>query len=345
MFDSAPYMLTLLVLVPLLGSIVAATVDLSTPSVKRVGLVTSLITFWVSLVIYASFDTGTIGYQAHPAYDPLGLTLAIDGISLPFIMLTAFLTPIVLLASWSNVTRHVGWFIAGQLMTEALLMMVWVVTDLVSFYVAFEAVLIPLFITVGVWGASTRVRSAYLLFMYTLTGSLFMLMSVTVVYLHVGSGAFDLVMTLNLGTQAWIWGGVFVAFAVKTPVVPVHMWLPRAHADAPLAASMVLAGTVLKMATYGYLRLCLGMLPIITEWFRPAVIALGVVSVVYSSLSTLRQSDMKALIAYSSIGHMGVVLLGLFSGTLTRTRRLCPTVHRTRCRVTSPVHANRWRAV
>ena len=195
-------------------------------------------------------------------------------------------------------------------------MLVWVVTDLVSFYVAFEAVLVPLFITVGVWGAASRVRSAFLLFMFTLSGSLLMLMALLTVALNVGSGDFSLLMTVDLASQRWVWLGLFIAFAVKTPMVPFHMWLPRAHADAPLAASMVLAGTVLKLATYGYLRLCLGLMPVMSQWFSPLVQAIGLVSLIYSSLATLRQSDMKALIAYSSIGHMAVVVLGLFSGSL-----------------------------
>lgn len=152
--------------------------------------------------------------------------------------------------------------------------------------------------------------------MFTLSGSLFMLLSVLTVYLHVGGGDFALIMGENLATQTWVWVGFFGAFSVKTPLVPFHMWLPRAHADAPLAASMVLAGTVLKMATYGYLRLCVGLMPVLSGWFMPLVQGLALVSVIYSSLATLRQSDMKALIAYSSIGHMAVIVLGVFSGQM-----------------------------
>lgn len=303
-------MLISLVILPLVGSL--AVVSISKPQyVKQLGIAIALATFWDSLYVYAQFDQGVAGYQAH---DSLGF--AVDGISLPFILLTGFLTPVVLLASWTNVTKHIPWFVASQLLIESLLMLVWVVTDLISFYVAFEAVLIPLFVTVGVWGAASRIRSAFLLFMFTLSGSLLMLISLILVYLNVGSGSFDLVMTLNLDTQAWVWAGIFIAFAIKTPMIPFHMWLPRAHADAPLAASIVLAGTVLKMATYGYLRLCLGMIPQITQWFIPGVQAIAVVSLVYSSLATIRQSDIKALIAYSSIGHIAVVILALFSNSL-----------------------------
>lgn len=302
---------TALVLLPLLGSL--ACVMMPSKYTKEVALLFALAVFALSMTAYGLYDASDVGLLLNTSDTGL---FSLDGLNLWFVLLTAFLTPITLVASWQNVGKHLKAFMAAQLMIEGLLLAVFLVTDLLAFYVAFEAVLVPLFVTVGVWGGSaTRVRSAFLLFLYTFAGSLFMLIALVVVYVSTGSSAYNLLGTLDLDTQTLVWLGVFIAIAAKTPLMPLHIWLPRAHADAPLAASIVLAGTVLKMATYGYLRLCLQLMPSLSLYYAPMVQALAVVSLVYASIATVRQSDMKALIAYSSIGHIAVVVVGLFSNT------------------------------
>lgn len=307
------YIPTLIVVLPLIGSVVCLVV----PSyiVKRVALGISLIVYACCLVVYCGIDYSIVGIITG---DDTIIDFTVDGLNMWFILLTGFLTPITLLASYESIRVHVHGFLCAQLLIEGLLIAVFIVQDLLSFYVAYESVLIPLFITVGVWGSSeARLRSAYLLFLYTLTGSLFMLMSIVVVYAHVGLGSFDVLQTLDINTQSVVWLGLVAAFATKTPLVPLHIWLPRAHADAPLAASIVLAGTVLKIATYGYLRLCLQAIPSISQYWAPLVQSLATISLVYASLATIRQSDIKALIAYSSVGHIAIVVVGIFSGTVT----------------------------
>ena len=308
-----PSILTLMVLTPFIGSVLCLVTPITL--VKRVSIGISLIMYACSLVVYAGMDFSTAGVSmSHGAV----IDLAVDGLNMWFVLLTTYLTPIVLLASYDSIRSHVRGFASAQLLISGLLLCVFTVTDVLSFYVAFEAVLIPLFITVGVWSTSeSRLRSAYLLFLFTLAGSLFMLMSLVVVYTNVGVGTYDVLQTLDLDSQSVVWLGLVAAFATKTPMVPLHMWLPRAHADAPLASSMVLAGTVLKMATYGYLRLCLQAMPTMSMYWSPLVQSMACVSLVYASLATIRQTDVKALIAYSSIGHMAVVVVGLFSGTVT----------------------------
>jgi NADH-ubiquinone oxidoreductase chain 4 len=205
------------------------------------------------------------------------------------------------------------------LILESLLIAVFVVLDLLLFYVFFEAVLIPLFVMVGVWGASAdRVRASFLLFLYTLFGSLFMLLAFLVIIYHVGSTDFEVISLADMSfeSQRWLWLAIFFSLAVKTPMLPAHIWLSRAHVQAPVGVSMVLAGLILKLATYGFLRVLIPMLPEATSYFSPLVQTVAVVTLVYSSLTTLRQTDFKVLVAYSSIAHMSVVVIGLFSNTI-----------------------------
>jgi NADH-ubiquinone oxidoreductase chain 4 len=243
----------------------------------------------------------------------------VDGLSLIFLVLTTFLTPVCLLASWENVVENKKAYFLTLMLIEALLVSVFLVQDLVLFYIFFEAVLVPLFLLVGVWGgSSTRARSALLLFLYTLTGSLFMLLAILEVRRQAGGTDYTLVRLAGLAPEAQtvLWLGFWLALMTKTPMVPLHIWLPRAHADAPLAGSMLLAGVVLKLATYGMVRVLLGMLPQASSYFSPLVQVLSLISLVYASLATVRQVDLKALVAYSSVAHMAVVVLGLFSNTV-----------------------------
>lgn len=321
-------MISLLIGVPLIGAFylrfllpTSVNQERENSLVKRISLIISVIVFGFSVITWVMFDDTVTGYQM-VTYLNRGITsipLGVDGLSLFFVVLTGLLTPICLLASWDNVTENVRGFYIINLVTSGLLMAVFLVSDLLMFYVAFESVLVPLFFMIIIWSSSnTRERSAYLLFLYTLRGSLFMLLAIMHIYTFVGSTDFVLLSMCNISlrSQKWLWIGFFIALRVKTPLVPFHIWLPRAHADAPLAGSMVLAGTVLKLATYGYLRVMITLLPDATAYFLPLILTVRVISLIYSSVATLRQVDFKALVAYSSVSHMAVVVLGLFSNSL-----------------------------
>lgn len=318
-------MLPTLILTPLIGAIALLPMDDTTPAgkqrVKTFALCVSLVTFLLAIVVWVLFDNGTAGYQL-VTYTNAGFAhvhFGVDGLSLYFVVLTALLTPVVLLASWDNIKSQIKLYQACHLLIAALLLAVFTVLDLLLFYVTFESVLIPLFLVVGIWGGSpSRVRSALLLFLYTLAGSLFMLLAILALAAYTGTTDLTTLALIDIdpATQRLLWPAFAIALAVKTPLVPFHIWLPRAHADAPLAGSMVLAGTVLKLATYGFLRVLLPVLPDACNFYSPLVQAIAVVSLIYSSLATMRQVDFKALVAYSSVSHMAVVVLGLFSNTL-----------------------------
>ncbi|TQS35194.1 hypothetical protein Golomagni_04393 [Golovinomyces magnicellulatus] len=282
-------MLTLLLIIPLLGALLLAPMQGNTQQsesqMKRVALGTTLINFILSIVLWAEFDSSTSEYQFTQEFNQVNFC-----------------------------HLHIGVDVL-----ETLLIAVFVVLDILLFYVFFESVLIPLFLIVGIWGGSaTRVRAAFLLFLYTLFGSLFMLLAFLVIYYNVGSTDFQVVSLseINLESQKLLWLAVFISMAIKTPLLPFHVWLPRAHAEAPLAGSVILAGLILKLATYGYMRILIQFLPDATSYFSPLVQTIAVITLIYASLATLRQTDFKALVAYSSIGHMAVVVLGLFSNTI-----------------------------
>jgi NADH-ubiquinone oxidoreductase chain 4 len=319
-------MLTALILIPLLGALILAPMSETTPQqisqVKRVALLTTVVTFILSMVMWGEFDSSSSQYQFTVEYNQLSylhMHMGVDGLSLYFVLLTTFTMPICVLASWENVKHNIKSYMIAFLVLESLLIAVFVVLDLLLFYVFFESVLIPLFIIVGVWGASAdRIRASFLLFLYTLFGSLFMLLAFLVILYHVGSTDFEVLSLADISfeSQRWLWLAIFLSLAIKTPLLPVHIWLSRAHVEAPVAASMVLAGLILKLATYGFLRVLIPFLPEATSYFSPLVQTIAVVTLVYSSLTTLRQTDFKVLVAYSSIAHMSVVVIGLFSNTL-----------------------------
>lgn len=319
-------MLTALILIPLLGALTLAPMSESTPlqisRVKRVALLTTVVTFILSMIMWGEFDSSSSQYQFTVEYNQLSylhMHMGVDGLSLYFVLLTTFTMPICILASWENVKHNIKSYMIAFLILESLLIAVFVVLDLLLFYVFFESVLIPLFIIVGVWGASAdRIRASFLLFLYTLFGSLFMLLAFLVIFYHVGSTDFEVLSLADISfeSQRWLWLAIFLSLAIKTPLLPVHIWLSRAHVEAPVAASMVLAGLILKLATYGFVRVLIPFLPEATSYFSPLVQTIAVVTLVYSSLTTLRQTDFKVLVAYSSIAHMSVVVIGLFSNTL-----------------------------
>lgn len=317
-------MLTNLLLIPIVGSLILLPINEETgmTRIKQIALATSVINFILSLVLWGEFDSSSVQYQFVQEFNSLSfchLNIGIDGLSLYFVLLTTFITPLCILASWDNIKTNIKSFLIAFLLMETLLIAVFVVLDLILFYIFFESVLIPMFLVVGIWGGSvTRIRASYLLFLYTLAGSLFMLLAIMVIYYNLGTTNFAAITLANmsLDAQKVLWLAFFLSFRVKTPIVPFHIWLPRAHREAPLAGSILLASVFLKLATYGYLRILIGFMPDATSYFSPLVQTIAIVTLVYSSLATLRQSDAKAIIAYSSVAHMSVVVLGLFSNTI-----------------------------
>jgi NADH-ubiquinone oxidoreductase chain 4 len=319
-------MLTALLIIPLIGSFALLPIAEGTVAgesrMKRIALATAMVNFIVSIVLWGEFDSSASQYQFVQEFNNLSFChfhIGVDGISLYFILLTTFITPICILSNWDTIKLGMKYFLIAFLLLETLLIAVFVVLDLMLFYIFFESVLIPLFLIVGIWGGSdTRIRASFLLFLYTLGGSLFMLLGIMVIYYNIGSTDFTMISLsdISLDSQKLLWLAFFLSFAIKTPLVPFHMWLPRAHAEAPLAGSILLAGLILKLATYGYLRVLINFMPDATSYFSPLVQTIAVVTLIYSSLATVRQVDFKALVAYSSIGHMAVVVLGLFSNTI-----------------------------
>ncbi len=311
-------MIILLLLIPLLGSLIISLLsDSNQNTMKKISLNTSIINFIFSLYLWLEFDNSSSQYQF--VYEFNNFNLGIDGISLYFIILTTFVTPIAILSNYNNINKNLKFFLISFLILETLQIAVFVVLDLFLFYIFFESVLPILFIVILLYGAGeNRIRSALLLFLYTLAGSLFMLLSILHIYNYVGSTDFQLISLteINLESQKILWIGFFLAFAVKTPLWPFTGWLFRAHADSPLAGSILLAATILKFATYGFLRVLINFLPDASNYFSPLVQTIAIITLIYASLATIIQQDTKALIAYSSIAHMAVVTLGLFSNTI-----------------------------
>lgn len=325
-------MLTLLILIPIIGSLLLLPIGVgkegeesilqSNERMKRIALTTSLINFFVSLFIWYQFDSNTSQYQFVSEFNQLNfchLHFGVDGLSLYFVILTTFVTPIALLSNYTNINNNIKLFLISFLLLSSLQICAFVSLDLLLFYIFFESVLPILFIIVVIFGhGEDRFRSAFLLFLYTLAGSLPMLLCILSIYSYIGSTDFQLISLydISLDTQKILWLGFFIAFAVKTPLYPFIIWLPKAHSDSPLAGSIILAATILKLATYGYVRVLINFFPDASNYFSPLVQTIAVITIIYASLSTIIQQDTKRLIAYSSVAHMGVVVLGLFSNTI-----------------------------
>ena len=319
-------MLSLLLLLPIIGSLLLLTIPENSIEnkirMKRITLITMLINFIISIYIWLEFDSSTSQYQFVYEFIDLSychLNIGIDGISLYFVLLTTFISPIAILSNYNNIKNNLKYFLISFLLLETLQIGVFVVLDLILFYIFFESVLPILFLVIIIYGSGeARIRSALLLFLYTLAGSLFMLLAILQIYSYVGSTDFQIISLseINLDSQKILWLGFFLAFAVKTPLWPLTGWLYRAHADSPLAGSILLAATILKFATYGYLRVLINFLPDATNYFSPLVQTIAIITLIYASLATIIQQDTKALIAYSSIAHMSIVILGLFSNTI-----------------------------
>jgi NADH-quinone oxidoreductase subunit M len=287
---------------------------------KGVSLAVALATFFASLPLYFMFDVGTADMQFVERAPWIGLFsieyyLGVDGISMPFILLTAFLTVIVVIAGWESITQRVAQYMAAFLMLEGAMNGVFASLDAVLYYVFWEAMLIPMFLIIGIWGGERRVYATIKFFLYTLLGSLLMLVAILYLYNATG-GSFSILdfhaVSIGGSAQAYLFFAFFAAFAVKVPMFPVHTWLPDAHVEAPTGGSVILAAIMLKMGAYGFLRFIMPILPDASRQFAWLVITLSLIAVVYIALVALAQRDMKKLIAYSSISHMGFVTLGFF---------------------------------
>jgi NADH-quinone oxidoreductase subunit M len=287
---------------------------------RAVALWTSLITFAVSMGIWVKFDNAIVGFQFEEKavwMESLGLAyhLGVDGISMFFILLSTLLTVLCIAASWISITDRVKEYMISFLVLETLMIGMFSALDLVLFYVFFEGVLIPMFLIIGVWGGPRRNYAAFKFFLYTLVGSVLMLLAILTMIFE--SGTADITKLLNhdfpVSLQPWLWLAFFASFAVKVPMWPVHTWLPDAHVEAPTAGSVILAGVLLKFGGYGFLRFSLPMFPIASADFTPFIFGLSVIAIIYTSLVALAQEDMKKLIAYSSVAHMGFVTMGCFA--------------------------------
>ena len=319
-------MLQLLLLIPLIGSFILLLIpegdNVNNFKIKNIGLLVSIINFIVSIFLWTQFDSNTTGYQFVYEFSKLTFchfNIGLDGISLYYVLLTTFITPIALISNYDNINKNVKFFVISFLVLETLQIAVFVVLDLFLFYIFFESVLPILFILILVYGSGeNRVRSALLFFLYTLAGSLFMLLAILHIYSNIGSTDFTIISLteISLESQKVLWLGFFLAFAVKTPLWPFTGWLYRAHSDAPLAASVLLAGTILKFASFGVLRILINFLPDATNYFNPFVQTIAIVTLIYASLATIVQQDTKSLIAYSSVCHVSVMVLGFFSNTI-----------------------------
>lgn len=312
--------ITLVVFLPLVG--VAGILAAKEDAAKWVAFGVSSLVFLVSLPLWATFDDATPSMQfveKHHwiASPPINYAVGVDGISLPLVLMTTFLTPLCVLVSWTAVETRVKEFMISLLVMETATVGVFVALDFVLFYVFWETMLIPMYLLIGVWGGPNRVYAAMKFFLYTLAGSILLLVAIIVLYVYAGERSFD-VLTLSHAVyspslQAWVFWAFFAAFAVKVPMFPFHTWLPDAHVEAPTAGSVVLASVLLKLGTYGFLRFSLPMLPDATQRFTTVVMVLSVVAIIYGAYMAFAQADLKKLIAYSSVSHMGFITLGIFA--------------------------------
>ncbi|MHB1217627.1 MAG: NADH-quinone oxidoreductase subunit M [Alphaproteobacteria bacterium] len=316
--------LSIVTFLPLAGVVMILAVRGEEALVARnarwVALWTSLVTFAVSLVLWFGFDPGNPGFQFEERAEwlpELGMSyhMGVDGISMPFVLLSTLLIPICVLASWDAVQHRVREYMIAFLVMETMMIGAFAALDIVPFYMFFECTLIPMFLIIGVWGGPRRVYSAFKFFLYTLTGSVLMLLAILYMYFEAGTTDIPALMEFGFDPrwQIWLWLAFFASFAVKVPMWPVHTWLPDAHVEAPTAGSVLLAGVLLKFGGYGFLRFSVPMFPHATEFFTPLIFTLSVIAVIYTSLVALAQEDMKKLVAYSSVAHMGFVTIGIFS--------------------------------
>jgi len=318
-------LISLVIFLPLVGvafilAIRAEDETVVAQNAKAVALWTSTITFFLSLLIWVQFDPTQGGFQLVekspwlPGFD-INYHVGVDGISLWFVLLSTLLTVVVVLGSWHSVTSRVKEYMIAFLVMDTLMVGVFTALDVVLFYLFFEGILIPMFLIIGIWGGANRIYAAFKFFLYTLAGSVLFL--VAIIYMYIVAGTTDLPTLMRTEfpptAQYWLFLALFASFAIKVPMWPFHTWLPDAHVEAPTAGSVLLAGILLKLGGYGFLRFSLPMLPEASADFAPFIYALSVVAIIYTSFVALMQEDMKKLIAYSSVAHMGIVTIGLFT--------------------------------
>ncbi len=319
-------LLSIMTFLPLVGALIILMIrgdeEVVARNAKYMALYTSLFALGFGLFMFLRFDPTSADFQfveKQKWLRSIGLSyhMGVDGISMFFVLLSVFLTPICIIASWNAIKVRVKEYMVAFLVLETFMIGTFCALDTVLFYLFFEGVLLPMFLIIGVWGGENRIYSAYKFFLYTLLGSVLMLLALLVLYAQVGSTDIPTLMEnpVSRDLQLWLWLAIFASFAVKLPMWPVHTWLPDAHVEAPTAGSVILAGVLLKMGGYGFLRFSLPMFPEGTEFFAPLVFWFSVVAIIYTSLVALVQEDMKKLIAYSSVAHMGFVTLGIFTVT------------------------------
>jgi NADH-ubiquinone oxidoreductase chain 4 len=320
-------LLTLLLLTPIFGIFTISTgisYELSNLNIKRIktiALSTSIVNLIISLIVFIMFDFSSNQFQFVQEYHEIGsfdFYLGLDGLSIYFVLLTTIITPIALLSNWTSISQNVRSYVIIILLLETLLLAVFLVLDILLFYIFFESILPPLFILIGLFGSSNKVRASFYLFLYTLLGSLFLLLSILTMSSIMGTTDFDALYKTNFiySTQLFLFYGIFIAFAVKTPTIFLNTWLLKAHVESPLGGSIILAAIVLKLSLYGIFRLILPLLPKASLDYTYIIYLIGVITIIYASLSTLRTIDVKELIAYSSVSHAAVYLIGVFSNTI-----------------------------
>ena len=320
-------LLTLLLLTPLLGIFTISagmTYDLSVRNIRHIKIIalfTSIVNLFISLVIFIMFDFSSNQFQFVQEYHQISyfdLYLGLDGLSIYFVLLTTIITPVALLSNWNSINNNVRSYVIIILLLESLLLAVFLVLDILLFYIFFESILPPLFILIGLFGSSNKVRASFYLFLYTLFGSLFLLLSILTMSSIMGTTDFDALYktNFNYSTQLFLFYGIFIAFAVKTPTIFLNTWLLKAHVESPLGGSIILAAIVLKLSLYGIFRLILPLLPKASLEYTYIIYLIGVITIFYASFSTLRTIDVKELIAYSSVSHAAVYLIGVFSNTI-----------------------------
>jgi NADH-ubiquinone oxidoreductase chain 4 len=320
-------LLTLLLLIPVVGIFIISTgmsYELSFLSIRRIkttALTTSIVNLFVSLIVYILFDFSSNQFQFVQEYHEISyfdFYLGVDGLSIYFVLLTTIIMPIALLSNWTSISENVRSYVIIILLLETLLLAVFLVLDILLFYIFFESILPPLFLLIGLFGSSNKVRASFYLFLYTLLGSLFLLLSILTMSSIMGTTDFDALYktNFNYSTQLFLFYGIFIAFAVKTPTIFLNTWLLKAHVESPLGGSIILAGIVLKLSLYGIFRLILPLLPKASLDYTYIIYIIGVITIIYASFSTLRTIDIKELIAYSSVSHAAVYLIGVFSNTI-----------------------------
>jgi NADH-quinone oxidoreductase subunit M len=317
-------LLSLVIFLPLVGAafilLIRGEPEVVAQNARAVALWTAGITFLLSLLIWTSFDPAIAGFQLVERGEWLSgfgidYHVGVDGISLFLVLLSTLTTLVCVVISWESITVRVKEYMVAFLVMETFMVGVFCALDIVLFYIFFEGILIPMFLIIGIWGGPRRIYSAFKFFLYTLVGSVLFLVAILVMYLQTGTTDIPMLMEAHYDPtlQRWLWLAMFASFAVKVPMWPFHTWLPDAHVEAPTAGSVVLAGILLKLGGYGFLRFSLPMLPDATAFFTPLIYALSIVAVIYTSLVALMQTDMKKLIAYSSVAHMGIVTIGIFT--------------------------------